>query len=286
MRNRKTVLYMLTTILIILFGVLGYILVSTYREDKSAAREYNLYETDAYIKKDQVVNLDTIAVKIDEEVTTDTEVMPTEIYAEQIKIQQGINWKAFKDKNQNFVGIISIPYLNMWYPIVQNDEENPDFYLSHTYAGEKNPNGAIFLDYLFDSSYSDNHAILFGHNMKNMTMFGSLKTLMENDYKNSIFVYIYTEDQVLIYKAFASYLTEPDSTVYYAQLTDQLYTEYYKTAVENAIYKNVDDTVKEAFTKRNNILTMSTCHASDHSNYVVVQNILIERIIVNNEEIY
>lgn len=279
---RRKIVYILTALLILLVGILAYILISTYYEDKLAEREYNLYGSSLYVKQVSDEDLEDVVVELDEEVS-DTVEVPEEIYKDQIKTQQGINWNAFKNKNEDFVGILSIPELDIWYPFVQNSESDYSYYLSYTYAKEKNAAGAIFLDYLFDSSFSDNHAIMFGHNMKNMTMFGSLRTLIEKQTKKEYNVYIYTEDQILIYKTYAAYLTTPDSKDYYAQLTDDLYVAYYTNAINSAMYLNNDEQVKEAFAKRNNLLTLSTCHASDHSDYTVVQNILIERIIVKDE---
>ncbi len=280
MTNKK-----LTIILIIIMiGLVGFVsfqLISIKLEDDHAIEEYRQYASELFYK--QPVELEPSGDNINSnEISEEDRIR--EIYAEQIKTQKGINWLAFKNTNPDFVGIISIPELDVWYPVVQNKEEEYSYYLNHTYSREKNSAGAIFLDYLFDPDLADNHSIIFGHNMKNMTMFGSLKTLIEHEFNQKMYVYFYTEEQVLVYRTFSAYLTSPDSTVYYAQLPEDYYATYYEDAISNAQYLSVDDEVRDAYENMNNLLTLSTCHASDHSDYTVVQNILIERIIVNDEE--
>lgn len=280
---RKKIVIVLTIILLGLAGILAYMLISTWREDELAKKEYNLYGSEMYRKPVSDSDIEDISVDRDQEVNTDEESVLS-IYSEQIKIQQGINWSAFLSKNDKFIGIISIPELGMWYPFVQNEETDYNYYLEHTYSGEKNANGAIFLDYLFDNKFKDNHSIMFGHNMKNYTMFGSLKTLIESEYTNDIYVYIYLPDQILVYKAYSAYLSKPESIDYYAQLDEKNYVAYYTHAIDSAIYLNNDEQVKDAFKNKNAFLTLSTCHASDHSDFTVVQNILIERILIDDEK--
>lgn len=282
MTNKKLTAILLS-VLLILLGFLIYTVVSIEQEDSRAIEEYDKYSSTLYLNEVNKNDIKGVEVTFDGEVS-DTELTPEEIYFDQIKIQKGINWTAFKNTNQDCVGVISIPEMDIWYPVVQNHEDDSSYYLNHTYAKEKNAAGAIFLDYLFSDDFADNHSILFGHNMKNMTMFGSLKTLVENEWTQPVYLYIYTPEQILIYRVYAAYLTSPDSTVYYAQLPDSLYATYYEEAIQNAEFLDVDEEVSKAYMNMNNLLTLSTCHASDHSDYTVVQSILIERIIVNDEE--
>ena len=115
-------------------------------------------------------------------------------------------------------------------------------------------------------------------------MFGILKSLNENHYDRDIYIYIYTQNQVCVYKIYSSYLTEPDSMDYWTTFPkDDDYVSYYNNAVAKADYKRTGKDIDEAFYNRNELLTLSTCHASDHKNYTVVQSILIERIKIEDE---
>lgn len=283
MKNNKRLTVILLCVLLALLGFLIYSVVTIEMEDERAIEEYDTYDSILYFNEVNNSDIEDVEVTFDESVSI-TELTPEEIYFDQIKIQKGINWTSFRNTNQDFVGVVSIPEMDIWYPMVQNAEDNSSYYLNHTYAKKKNAAGAIFLDYLFSKDFSDNHSIMFGHNMKNMTMFGSLRTLIENEWTQPVYMYIYTPEQILIYRIYAAYLTTPGSYVYNAQLTDNLYAQYYEQTLEDASYLDVDSEVEEAYANMNNLMTLSTCHASDHSDYTIVQSILIERIIVKDEE--
>lgn len=283
MKSNKRLTGILLVILLSLLGFLIYTIVSVKMEDERAIKEYDTYDSILYFNEVDTEDIKDVEVTFDEGVST-TELTPEEIYFDQIKIQKGINWLAFENTNQDFIGVISIPEMDIWYPIVQNDEHNSSYYLNHTYSKKKNAAGAIFLDYLFSRDFSDNHSIMFGHNMKNLTMFGSLRTLIENEWTQPVYMYIYTPEQILIYKIYAAYHTTPSSYVYNAQLTDDLYAQYYEQSLKDASYLEVDSEVEEAYANMNNLMTLSTCHSSDHSDYTIVQSILIERIIVRDEK--
>ena len=96
--------------------------------------------------------------------------------------------------NPEFVGILSIPELDLRYPVVQGTDNEK--YLSTTFEGKENPAGCIFIDCENSRDLSDNVTFIYGHNMKDGTMFGSLKKLLKTDTgKNEIRAYIHTGDK-------------------------------------------------------------------------------------------
>ena len=58
------------------------------------------------------------------------------------------------------------------YPIVQGEDDV--YYLTHTFNNTENSAGSIFMETLNSADFSDVHTILYGHNMKNGSMFGTL----------------------------------------------------------------------------------------------------------------
>lgn len=75
--------------------------------------------------------------------------------------------------NPDIVAWIRIDGLGIDYPVVQGKDNG--HYLHYTFRGEANVSGSIFLDYWNKADFSDSKIILYGHNMKNGSMFGSLK---------------------------------------------------------------------------------------------------------------
>lgn len=278
----KHIIIILSVSVLVVLACIGYKLMSIAAEDSNSAREYNSYKGGGFFSSD--TDLLTM-VEIEEEYDAEAvEQEESKSFQTQRQIWLGINFAAFNNTNNDFIGIINIPFLKMWYPLVQNKEEDYDHYLSYSFNGEKNANGTIFLDYTFSNDFSDNHAIVFGHNMRNLSMFGSLHTLFESEYKKPIYVYIYQPEQILVYEVFSAYTTPADSTTYNAFLVNSdHYESYISDAVQNAIYKHSDKNVIQGRKDQRSILTLSTCHANDHSDYTVVQCMLIERIKKDEE---
>ena len=101
--------------------------------------------------------------------------------------------------NPDLAGILSVPSLDLRYPVVQGKDNSK--YLSYTFEGKKNPAGCLFVDCENDSSFSDGNTYIYGHNMKNGSMFGSLKNMTKEDFdRENARAYILTADKTIGYK--------------------------------------------------------------------------------------
>lgn len=99
------------------------------------------------------------------------------------------------------------------YPITQGEDNF--YYLKHTYSGTENSAGSIFMEAANEADFSDNHTIIYGHNMKNLSMFGSLRNYRKDGfYEEHQYFKIYTLDQVYVYQIFAYYDVDRNSDVY------------------------------------------------------------------------
>ncbi|MCL2447302.1 MAG: class B sortase, partial [Oscillospiraceae bacterium] len=83
----------------------------------------------------------------------------------------GIQWDALAAINPGVVGWIVVPNTDISYPIVQGSDNAR--YLRYTFNGTRNASGAIFLDYRDQPNFSG-RAKIYGHNMRDGTMFSSL----------------------------------------------------------------------------------------------------------------
>ncbi len=91
--------------------------------------------------------------------------------------------------NSDLVCVISIPALKIRYPVVQGSDNS--YYLDTTFEGNKNPSGCLFMDYKNNCDLTDQNTIIYGHNMKDGSMFGSLKQLLNKDIVSSdVYAYI------------------------------------------------------------------------------------------------
>jgi SrtB family sortase len=88
--------------------------------------------------------------------------------------------QTFKDMNPDFIGFIVIPGTDINYPVVQG--RNNDRYLHTTFNGARNPAGAIFMDYRCADGFHTPISILYGHNMRDGSMFSQLTRFTRNDF--------------------------------------------------------------------------------------------------------
>lgn len=95
--------------------------------------------------------------------------------------------------NSDVVGFLHIPAKtvdDIELFVVQRDNE---YYLTHDFFGEEKKSGALFLDQANEIWPQDQHLIIYGHNMKNGTMFARLPRYKSIEYAyNNPFVYFDT----------------------------------------------------------------------------------------------
>lgn len=99
-----------------------------------------------------------------------------------------INWENLKSTNPEIVGWIKVPGTKIDYPILQGKEWNE--YLHKNYKGDYSYAGSIFIQP--EAAFNDQHLIIYGHNMRVKSMFGSLHDFESEDfYKKHNKIYLY-----------------------------------------------------------------------------------------------
>ncbi len=88
-------------------------------------------------------------------------------------------YEDFCNINNDFIGILEIPSLDICYPLVQGKDNEK--YLHTTFEGNQNPAGCIFLDSENKKDMSDEQIFIYGHNMKDGSMFGKLNRILSDD---------------------------------------------------------------------------------------------------------
>lgn len=188
-----------------------------------------------------------------------------------------IDYDGLTATNSEFTGVIYIPVLNLTYPIAQSTGN--DKYLHTTFEGTRNASGCIFLDCTASKDFSDSNSFIFGHNMKNGTMFGSLKQFLQKEElcDEDPYIYIYQKDQVLVYRIFAYYTIPVRDDVYDDFSGDDGYDAYVADAGKHSVYHSSKEE-KIDWSSRPDLLTLSTCYATGHVNNFIVQAALVENV--------
>ena len=152
------------------------------------------------------------------------------------------------------------------YPIMQADDNEKYVHVDEN--GEDSRTGAIFLDSRSAADFSDSNSIVYGHNMKDRTMFGSLRDYREDPhyYDNHQYFQIITPQQTLRYLIF-EYMDVPENDVMYDYVGEAA-LEFVKDAepIRRRSYMDSEIIVDE--TKR--VVTLSTCTAKDERQFLVM----------------
>jgi len=176
--------------------------------------------------------------------------------------------------NKNIVGWISIDGTKLNNPILQSN--NNDFYLNHNFKDRESRAGSVFMDYRNDVHAINRNTILYGHAMKNDTMFGSLKNYLKQDYADQYpIIYLDTLYEGYDIEVFAAYETTID--FYYIE-TEFDSDESFQTFLHDIQARSVID-MNVDVGPEDKILTLSTCKdavlSDDHR--FVVQGKLVKR---------
>jgi hypothetical protein len=134
------------------------------------------------------------------------------------------DWRAdmshFLYLNPDFVGWISIFGTAVSYPIVQAADNA--VYLGTTFGGQRNPSGAIFMDYRASAAFDGPLAIIYGHNMRDGSMFSALAAFLDPVflYGHSELMIVTAAGEVLTYQIFCARLTSAWDAVYTLDAND------------------------------------------------------------------
>jgi len=179
--------------------------------------------------------------------------------------------QALLNINSEGVGYLYIPSIDLRLPLAQGSDN--DYYLTHTFNRNYNGAGALFEDYRISNGLSATNVIIYGHNMKNGSMFAGLsKYLTPSFYQtkgNDVF-YIYTENKLLEYKIFSAYISEPISNTYTYNFTNATSLQAYAKSMKELSSYNTGVDVSST----TQVVTFSTC-TGDGTQRIIVQGTFI-----------
>ena len=172
--------------------------------------------------------------------------------------------KDLKKLNPDVKAWIQVPKTNIDYPVVQGQDDME--YINKNVYGEFELSGAIFLSCLNKDDFSDPYNLVYGHNMKNGSMFAGLKNYSDQSYAEAHpYIYVDLADGSHCYEIFSAH--EADAT-------DITYTIGYRA---NDTYASFLDSLKTAslydtgveVTKDDSVISLSTCTKSGEKRFVV-----------------
>lgn len=185
----------------------------------------------------------------------------------QLKPPIEVDFDKLKSVNEDVVGWIYVDALpDISYPIVKGKDNQT--YLHQTYEKNYNFAGTIFVDYENSGDFSDCNTLVYGHNMKNGSMFGHLKKFRENDklYKQDKYFWILTPERNYRYEIITAYTTGVNSDTYTLFKGPGEEFEKYLETIKGYSEIQTDDT---DLTIKDRIVTLSTCTGNESTRFVV-----------------
>ena len=228
-----------------------------YRRDRSAYNELAGNATIALAQPDE-------QTKESEPVSGDSSGAGVHIESE---IPLSVDWEYLRGLNPDIVGWLYCPDTIINYPVVQTEDH--DFYLTHGFDGNANTSGTLFADRNSVLGITQSNYIIYGHNMKDESMFGTFKNYVNKSHYDAhpTMYYLtpngcYRIDLICAHIVESTYENFPG---YFSNLGD--YQSYINQIAAESFWVNYN-----AITTEHQLITLSTCTSAagyDDARFVV-----------------
>lgn len=267
-----------TTIIIFIILFSGFVVLvnyySQYRDrNKIDAQlldlESVLRDAEEYIEVDGETENDIDYIDVTDNVETTTRKKSNYVSSYYTNFEQV--FETLLQKNDNTIGWIKVNNTKINYPVVQADTNS--YYLNRDFFKKKNSMGWIFMDYRNNIENLDKNTIIYGHNIKQGIMFGTIKNMMNKSW------YTNSNNQIITFNTLNKNMKWRIFSLYQINETE----DYLKTEFEsdeeymnflNMLKNRSKNNFNVELTPESKILTLSTCFS--HSTRHVVHAVLVE----------
>ena len=184
-----------------------------------------------------------------------------------------IDWETLKKQNSDTIAYIKVNNTNIDYVVVKGNDN--DYYLKHNFNKEYNVSGWIFADYRNNFDETDKNIIIYGHDTKDSSMFGTLKNILNKDwYENeeNYKVILVTEKGQYEYQIFSSYSIVAEDYYINTKFNNDLEFDEFVNKLKSRSVYNYGTEVSG----NDKILTLSSC-INNGKKRVVLHAKLIEK---------
>ena len=189
-----------------------------------------------------------------------------------------IDFDKLWEINTDIYAWITIDGTNVDYPILQSTETSDEFYLKHDMYRNSSVYGSIYTEMAYEKDFSDRVTLIYGHNMRNGSMFRTLHKFEDEEFFNEYDeIVIYMPGKKLTYKIYAAYQYDNRHILNSFDFDDDaVYAEYLKNS-QNP-YSMVKNTREVELDTDDRIIVLSTCTSSNAYRY------LVHAVLISEEE--
>ena len=185
-----------------------------------------------------------------------------------------VDFESLRESGPDIIGWLNLPDTVINYPVTQADDN--EYYLHHLYDGTYNKVGCLFADYENKADFSDRNTIIYGHNMRDGSMFAVLNEYDEQSYFDTHKqMYLVTPEGGYLCEIFAAFVAKPsesgsDTSPWRLSWKDDgAYTTWLTAMAERSVVET-DVTV----TSSDKVLTLSTCTPGGASRFIVMAKLV------------
>ena len=247
-KSNTKIVIILAVILVLLIGFGGGIYLYTHQEEKTMA-EQQAKEADPEKTQERYESLKS-------QVTIDAD----------DPIYRKIDFAAAQAVNPDVYAWIWIPGTNVDYPILQSQTEEDAYYLDHTIERKAGLPGSIYTEKYNKTDFSDPVNLIYGHDMKNGSMFANLHMYEDRAFFDSNpYIYIYLpNNQALKYRIFAAVKFDDRYILGNYNFLEPADFQKYLDELRGSLEGHVNLEVE--VTQQKGIITLSTCIADEPNN--------------------
>ena len=216
--------------------------------------------------------------EIETEVTEEVAEEPVEEIQEEtadgVYVGCPVDFAGMWEVNEDVYAWITIPGTVIDYPILQHATDNT-YYLNYNIDGSYGYPGCIYTENMNSKDFTDNNTVIYGHNMKNGTMFAGLHKFEDkNFFDENDKVLIYTPEREYNYTIFAAYIYDDRHLLYsFDFANEQVYATYLDDILN---MRSMNALIREdvEVTAEDKIITLVTCIGNQPSKRLLVQAVL------------
>lgn len=175
-----------------------------------------------------------------------------------------IDWSGLKKVNEDVAAWLQMPGIELSYPVVQGADNN--YYLHRSFEKDELFSGCLFLDAYNDPELQNLNTIIYGHNMRDGSMFAGLKKY--NDaaaWERCSYFWIYTELGDYLYRIFSSCEVPVNSNVYTVRFVDhEEYMNWLRDMQAASVIKTECKLMDDE-----KVVTLSTCTSGNKTRQIV-----------------
>lgn len=172
--------------------------------------------------------------------------------------------------NEDYACWIYAPGTQIDYPIVHGEDNA--YYLKRLFSGEKNSAGTLFIDYRNLSDFQDPNTLIYGHHMRNDSMFGTLTDYADQAYYEAHpYMLLMSGREICLIQLFAGYTTSDRDHCYDIAISDE---EDMRQFISEAMKKTDFRSGTEVLTT-DRLVTLSTCaYVFEDARYIALGRLL------------